>query len=143
MIQIIVRRVVLLLALAFVAIQFWPMPRTNPESVRSLEVPPELEPILKGACYDCHSNNTRWPWYSRVAPVSWWVVGHVNEGREHLNFSDWPEADSKKARHQFHEIDEVLREGEMPLPRYDWLHRDAVLTDEEIQAIRTWAKERS
>src|SRR5947208_15753610 len=59
--------------------------------------PAEVVSVLRGACYDCHSYETQWPWYSHVAPISWWLVGHVNDGRKRLNFSDWPHEDSKRA----------------------------------------------
>ena len=79
-----------LAALVLLSIQFVPIARTNPPIEADLAAPAEIKDILRRACYDCHSHETKWPWYSRVAPLSWWVAAHVEKGRADLNFSHWP-----------------------------------------------------
>lgn len=114
-----------------IVIQLVPVERTNPPVTREIRWnAPETAEIARRACYDCHSNETVWPWYAYVAPVSWRVAEHVEHGREHMNFSEWdtPNEDAD-------EIVEVLEEGEMPLPDYLRLHAEARLTDEELEAF--------
>ena len=95
----------------------------------------------KNSCYDCHSNNTVYPWYASVAPVSWVVVNHVKEGRSELNFSEWANLDPKKAAHKLDECKEVIEEGEMPLAGYVALHAKAKLDETTKQALLTWINE--
>src|SRR5262245_38529008 len=90
--------------------------------------PAEIATILRGACYDCHSDQTRWPWYNRVAPVSWWLADHVNDGRKRLNFSDWPHDDPKKAAKKWSNSSDEVSSGEMPLKSYTWMHSAARLS---------------
>lgn len=114
-----------------VLIQFWPVDRSNPEVTREIRWDsPATAEIAQRACYDCHSNETEWPWYSYVAPVKWLIVEHVNHGREHLNFSQWDQPNEDAD-----EIVEVVEEGEMPHPQYLRLHPEARLTDEEKAAF--------
>ena len=110
-----------------VALQFLPVDRTNPPVLGSPQWDaPRTEELARRACFDCHSNETTWPWYSRVAPLSFWIAHHVEEGREHVNFSVPPfgrDAD---------ESAEELEKGEMPLWPYDLIHREVRhLSDEE------------
>ena len=128
-----------ILVVAFVAIQFRTIDRTNPPATSELEIPADVAPVVKRACFDCHSNQTRWPWYANVAPASWFLADHVKDGRKHLNFSEWPTGDARKERHAFHEIVEVLEEGEMPLASYTWIHRDAKLNQGERDRLIAWA----
>lgn len=93
---------------------------------------------MQRACYDCHSNRTVWPWYSKVAPVSWWVINHVNDGRRHLNFSEWQPLPAEKRREQLGEILEEVEEGEMPLASYVLGHPEARLSQADLQALREW-----
>ena len=92
--------------------QLVPVARTNPPETSPLQIPADVEPILQKACYDCHSNKTKWPWYSGVAPLSWWIVDHVNEGRRELNFSEWNAIPAEKRAKKFEEIAEEVEEGE-------------------------------
>src|SRR6185436_12929985 len=91
-------------ALAFLALQLVPVERTNPPLKAPLQAPAPVDAILRRACYDCHSNESRWPWYGYVAPVSWLVADDVKQGRKHLNFSDWNEYSAKKREHKLEEI---------------------------------------
>ena len=124
-------RVLFGLLVIFVLIQFVPVDRENPPVVREVAWDsPETKAIAERACYDCHSNNTHWPWYSYVAPVSWRVADHVEHGREHLNFTDWTQPNE-----DLEENIEVIEEGEMPLSDYLRLHPEAKLTEAEKEQL--------
>ena len=129
----------ILLGMLIIA-QLVPVSRTNPPELSPLKLPSEVENILQKACFDCHSNKTKWPWYTRVAPISWWIVDHVQEGREELNFSDWNSIPPNKRGEKFEEIGEEVEEGEMPLASYTMGHPEARLSQREIQILRDWAK---
>ena len=88
---------------------------------------PAVEQLLRAACYDCHSYETKYPWYDRITPTNWWVQHHVNEGREEGNFSRWGQLPEKKRRHFAEEAGELIAEGEMPLTEYTWTHAEARL----------------
>lgn len=94
--------------------------------------------MLHAACYDCHSSETRWPWYSHIAPMSWLIAGDVREGREHLNLSNWPQDDPKRAAKWFDRMSEAIRSGDMPLPKYTKIHADARLTDSQRKELADW-----
>lgn len=102
-------------------------------------VPAEVESILKRACFDCHSNNTYYPWYTNIQPVGWWLQNHINEGKGELNFSEFAAYSPKKADHKLEEVVEMVEEKEMPLKSYTWVHRDAVLNAQEIETLVNWA----
>jgi hypothetical protein len=103
------------------------------------EVPADIHRVLKKSCYDCHSNNTVYPWYTNIQPVGWWLQSHVNDGKGELNFDEFGTYELKKAKHKFEEIEEVIREGEMPLGSYTLIHRDSKLTAEQSASIAAWA----
>ena len=123
---------------AAVGIQFVPVTRDNPPVTSELRAPPAVLRILRRSCYDCHSNETRWPWYSRVAPMSWGVADHVHEGRRDLNFSTWPVLDFELQDLAFRDIREQVSEGHMPLRSYLWVHRDARLSDADRKVLLKW-----
>jgi hypothetical protein len=120
--------------------------RTNPISDHSLalesqvQVDPRVAGILERSCADCHSNNTRWPWYSNVSPVSWFVVGHVNDGRQVLNFSDWGSYDKRRQSARLDQMCDLARAGVMPLGSYTPLHRGSKLTDDDVKVLCDWTK---
>lgn len=89
----------------------------------------EVSSLLKTACYDCHSNQPSYPWYTNIAPVSWWVKHHIDEGQHELNFSEWGSYTEKRKRHKLEECIEMIEEGEMPMASYTWMHKEAKLTD--------------
>ena len=130
-----------LAALVLLAVQFVPVERTNPPVATDLVAPDEVEEILRRACYDCHSHETRWPWYSRVAPLSWWVADHVKKGRADLNFSQWPVFDLETRSLFLRDIEKQIVDGTMPLGSYVLGHPEARLTDGEKQKILDWARE--
>ena len=100
----------------------------------------EVKMLLKSSCYDCHSNDTEYPWYSNIAPVSYWLAEHIEHGKEELNFSDWENYSAKKKDHKLEELVEEVEEGEMPLNSYTWAHKEAQLTPEQREALIAWAK---
>jgi len=144
------RIAVLILVVLGVGLQFAPTAeRDNPPSTAGLAMsdrvrtPPEVAAILRRACYDCHSNETVWPWYSRVNPVAWFVIDHVHHARSHLNFSEWPTNVKKEPT-----PDQLLggictetREGFMPLGSYLLLHRAARLSAADVDTLCAWTKE--
>jgi hypothetical protein len=133
-------RIVLVVGIVLVGIQIIPVDRSNPPVEEEVPASPEVKAVLKRACYDCHSNETIWPGYSRVAPVSWLLAWDVREGREELNFSTWNRYSQKKRGKIIKEIWEEVQEGEMPPWFYLPLHPDAWLSDSDRSLLRAWAK---
>lgn len=130
----ILRFAILAIVVLLVLIQLVPYGRahTNPPVVQEPAWDsPATRALAKRACFDCHSNETAWPWYTNVAPVSWMIQRHVDEGRQKLNFSDW----GNSRERELDEIAEVILEGEMPLPNYLPMHPEARLTPAEKQAL--------
>jgi hypothetical protein len=123
-----------------VVIQLVPVERTNPPVEGEVPAPPEVREVLRRACYDCHSNETVWPWYSRVAPVSWLVARDVRKGREELNFSTWNRLNTKDQVEKMKESWEEVDEGEMPPWFYLPAHRDARLSDRDRALLREWSR---
>ena len=98
----------------------------------------EIEALLKKSCYDCHSNQTTYPWYTEIAPVSWWIKHHINEGREELNFSEWADYSERRKDHKLKECVEMVQENEMPMSSYTLLHHDAELTTKQKEDLIAW-----
>jgi hypothetical protein len=138
-----VRWSVRVIALLFVVIQFVRPARTNPvhDPAHALPVlrpiPSHAAQVLDRACRDCHSNDTRWPWYSHVAPVSWFVIDHVNHGRSHFNYSEWNRYEPAEAARLLKNACDLAREQAMPLTSYTWIHRRARLSRADVEAICT------
>jgi hypothetical protein len=103
------------------------------------KVPDSVHQVLLKACYDCHSDNTRYPWYANIQPVYWWMNGHINDGKKHLNLDEFaaqtPQKQAKWIRHIYEQIDS----NEMPIDSYMWIHKDAILTNDEKTAVSNWA----
>jgi hypothetical protein len=136
----------LVLLAAFVAIQFFHPKKNKAEGPQpnyignAFTVPGEVKSILAKACNDCHSNNTRYPWYAKLQPVHWWLNKHIKEGKSGLNFDEYTH---RRLRYQYHKMEEVIeevKEGKMPLNSYTWTHKDARLTQEERAIITGWAQ---
>jgi hypothetical protein len=123
-----------------IAVQLVPVERGNPAIETEIVVPVEVRAVLRESCYDCHSNETVWPWYSQVAPASWQVAHDVEEGREHLNFSTWNRYDEREQHHKVEEIWEEIEKGKMPLPKYLRLHPNARLTPEDLATLEGWVR---
>ena len=132
--------VLALLFVAFVGIQFKTVNRDNPESPADAEYsgPPDVEAILRESCYDCHSNETKWPLYSWVAPMSWLVAKDVEKGRRELNFSEWNDLSMGRQFAKEKQIWDEVNSGEMPLQFYVLLHPSARLTAEDKAVLRDW-----
>jgi hypothetical protein len=140
----IVKIVLVCLAVVFALMQFVRIDKSNPpvEPEKTMEaainVPPDIQQIMARSCNDCHSNKTVYPWYTNVAPVSWWLRNHIEDGRRHLNVSEYATYAPKKREHKLEEICEQVRSGEMPLPSYLIVHRESALAPSEIDAICAW-----
>lgn len=138
------KKVLLLILVAFILIQF-----VRPEKNESknemnamgtvMEIPVEVTKIIQTSCADCHSNSTNYPWYSEIAPASWYLAQHVKEGKEHLNFSEWTTYNKDQQEHILKDIKEVLNEREMPLKSYLLIHKEAKLTENQYQILYDWA----
>jgi len=130
------------LIVLFGLLQFTNPARTNPPVVQDLMAtnapPPQVVASLRAACYDCHSNETKWPWYSRIAPASWLVVWDVDEGRRHLNLSDWPANDITRAAKKLDRMSEEIDYHQMPPGKYTIIHADARLTDSQRKELTGW-----
>ena len=137
---------VIAIAFAFIGLQFVRPARTNPtvdqaQTIQAhLQMTPEVAAILDRSCQDCHSNGTRWPWYSNVAPASWFLIDHVNNGRSNLNFSEWGKLDKRRADNTLEEICEEVSDKLMPLESYTWIHRSAKLSDADIKTLCDWTE---
>ena len=133
------KRIIIALAAVVIGIQLIPVKRINPAVVSDFDGPSEVKAILQSSCYDCHSNETEWPWYSHVAPMSWLVAHDVKDGREHLNFSNWePLKDIVWIRTQIYNM---AANGQMPPTPYLTMHSDTKVTDEELVVLKKWAEE--
>ena len=142
----ILKKILVLLLVAFIIAQFFG-PKKNNGDITSVEPfltetnPPEdVKLILTSACFDCHSDHTRYPWYNNITPVNYWMAEHVKNGSKHFNVSDWEGASLKKRDHKFEELIEMVEKEEMPLPSYTWTHSDAKLTDDQRTSIVAWGK---
>jgi hypothetical protein len=133
---------VLAAAVLFAALQFTNPPHTNPpvktDFLTVMDPPPKIAAMFRSACYDCHSNETRWPWYSSVAPMSWQIASEVREGRGQLNLSEWPVNDPKRAWKKMEDMSEQIDQKDMPLPKYTLIHADARLTDAQRADLTQW-----
>jgi hypothetical protein len=132
------KKIILALILIFIGIQFIPVEKTNPPVKSDLGAPDNIASILRASCYDCHSNETEWPWYSSVAPVSFLVAGDVVEGREHLNFSEWDNYSSKEQSELLAEMIEEIEKEAMPLTSYTFTHPNAKLDPYRINLLKEW-----
>lgn len=136
-----------LIILILLGMQFFAIDKSVPETPEYLDFtnihPPsaEVDQLLKQTCYDCHSYQTAYPWYSNVAPVSWWLQSHIDEGREEMNFSTWAQLTDGKADHKLEEAIEKIDEGEMPLPSYTWGHPEARLDEQQKKLLTDWFNE--
>jgi len=136
------RAVTLSLVAVAVLIQLVPIRRDNPQASVSARVtaPPDVASILRPSCDDCHSNDTIWPWYSHVAPVSWLVARDVHECRRHLNFSEWNSYSGADRQEKLHHIPEHVESGEMPLWYYLPLHPAARMSADDVTRVSNWAE---
>jgi hypothetical protein len=136
----------IILAVIIILIQLYRPERFTTEEItanhitKKLNIPANVESILQRSCYDCHSNHTKWPWYSNIAPVSWLVTADVVGGRKKMNFSNWGKLSLSKQSIKLENICEEITEGEMPLPQYLLIHKEAELRKEDKDILCSWAK---
>ena len=140
----IVKIIIIFIAVVLVLIQFARIDRSNPpvDPARTIEsvvnVPADLKQIMSRSCNDCHTNKTIYPWYTNVAPVSWWLRDHIDHGREHLNMSEYGAYTPRQQEQKLEEICEQVEAGLMPLPSYLIMHGDAALSEDDKKAICDW-----
>lgn len=139
------KRIFIALLIIFIIIQFF-RPEKNiasaasPNDISNVHaLPDSVHEILKVACYDCHSNNTRYPWYNNIQPVAWWLRSHITDGKKGLNFSEFASYNAQKQYKKFTQIIKEVKSGGMPLSSYTLIHRDAVLSDHQKGLITGWA----
>ena len=144
MLKKIFKRTFQILLLAFVVIQFIRPAKNRAEGISNNDiskiyaVPADVEAILKTSCYDCHSNNTVYPWYAEVQPAAWWLADHVKEGKKELNFSEFASYRIGRQYRKLEEINKEVKEGEMPLNAYLWIHNNAKLNDQQKLTLANW-----
>lgn len=141
-----IKKILLLLLAVLIIIQFIHPTKNKSEGPHpnfigsSFDIPTDVNVVLKKACNDCHSNNSKYPWYANFQPVHWWLESHIKDGKKHLNFDEYTH---KSLRYQFHKMEEtveMVKEGKMPIKEYKWTHGDARLNEEEKSKLINWAK---
>jgi hypothetical protein len=123
----------------FAAMQLVQCERTNPPVTGDIETPADVKEVLRRSCYDCHSNETRWPWYAHVAPISWLLHRDVVEGRRHMNFSEWDKVPADQRQRRKASCGREVKSGDMPLWFYLPLHPAAKLSDRDKALVENWA----
>ena len=129
------------LLIAFVGIQFFPTERNQSEAEYASDfmevntVPPMVQNKIKVSCYDCHSNNTKYPWYNKVQPVAWFLEDHIEEGKNELNFNEWGDYSDRRKNSKLRSIISQIEDDEMPLDSYTFIHRDAKFSESEKKEI--------
>ncbi len=138
------KKLLILAVVVLIVIQFFHPAKNQSTDVSSTDitkvvnVPDDVLQVLKTSCYDCHSNNTHYPWYSKIQPIAWWMDHHVQEGKDHLNFSAFGTYQKGNAIHKLTEIAETVSKKEMPLSSYTLMHGDAKLSPQQIELIMSW-----
>lgn len=139
----------IVLAFGFIIIQFFRPDFSNPPVIQaetleaSTQIPENIAAILNRSCKDCHSNETAYPWYSKIQPSAWFLAHHIEEGRGQMNLSVWNTYETRRKRRKLDEICEQIESREMPLPSYLWIHWSAKLTDDEIKTLCDWTRAES
>ncbi|HEV8079211.1 MAG TPA: heme-binding domain-containing protein [Chitinophagaceae bacterium] len=141
----ILKIILIVLLILLILIQFIRPAKNRSESISANDistkyaVPDSIQHILKVACNDCHSNNTRYPWYAEIQPVAWWLNNHVVDGKKDLNFSEFTKYRIRKQYRKLEEINDLVKENAMPLASFTWIHKDAVLSSQQKLAIAAWS----
>jgi len=140
------KKILLIILVILIIIQFIHPARNRstgdqPNNIsKAYLVVPDVKAILVKACLDCHSNNTRYRWYFKIQPLDWWLTSHINDGKGELNFDEFT---NKPARYKYHKLEstvDLVKKGSMPLNSYLWIHKDAILTDQEKNTLINWAQ---
>lgn len=138
------KRLLILLLIAFIAIQFVRPAKnlsnvTQPNDISTkYAIPVDVQATLKASCYDCHSNNTKYPWYNNIQPAAWFLADHVKEGKREINFNEFASYSIGKQYRKLEELNAEVQDGEMPLESYTLIHADAKLTELQKAGIKTW-----
>ena len=146
MLKTVLKRFFQVLLLAFIVIQFIRPAKNKADGISNNDisklypVPDEVQQILKTSCYDCHSNNTVYPWYAEIQPVAWWLDNHVKDGKKDLNFSEFAGYAINRQYRKLEEVTEMTDEGEMPLDSYLWIHKNAKLDARQKLTLDNWVK---
>ena len=131
---------ILTLLVVLFIINLIPFNLSNPPISSDIIAPENVKMILRESCYDCHSNETIWYWYTKYAPVSWLIAHDVNEGREYLNFSTWDNYSVNEKREILHESIEEIQEGEMPMKIYELMHPNSKISEDKLKILTSWIK---
>ncbi len=135
------KKILIVLLVAFIIIQFFPIDKTNPMTNQGMDflkikkTPEPIAKIIRNSCYDCHSNETEYPFYSNIQPVAWLLKNHIDEGRKELNFSTFATYEPKRQAHKLDEAAEYVEQKKMPLESYTLAHQNAKLTDEQRKQL--------
>ncbi len=141
-----IKIIVLVLFIVAIAIQFiQPAPNKSGQVLETditkmAKVPKSIQATLKTACYDCHSNNTEYPWYSKIQPGSWWMASHIKKGKEELNFSEFGSYSNRRQQSKLKSIISRIEDDTMPLPSYLFIHKNAILSDGDKANLKNWAR---
>jgi len=141
-----IRQTLLTIAILMVLIQFFRLNKniSAPPFPNAIEVhypvAKDIGLLLRSSCYDCHSNNSVYPWYSKIQPFAWWQQSHINDGKRHLNFDEFNSYDVKKKKDKLDEVVETIEKNEMPLNSYTLVHRQAALSPQDKDKLITWAR---
>ena len=141
----ILKTILIVLLIAIIIIQFFRPSKNQGEEIAANQitavqnVPADVQQMLKVSCYDCHSNTTHYPWYSKIQPVAWFLDDHIVEGKKEINFSEFATYPTFRQYKKFKEIQKQIKEDEMPLYSYTILHRDAVLSADQKSTLINWA----
>ena len=138
------KRIIIVLIVTFIGIQFIPRTYNLSDTIsendisNTFDVPENIQLILETSCYDCHSNNTEYPWYNKIQPISYFMEGHITEGKEELNFSEIGNYSNRKLKSKFKSIINQIDDEEMPKFSYILIHRNAILSEENKKQIKNW-----
>jgi hypothetical protein len=141
----IAKRVLIGLLIILAVIQFIRPEKNRDTAITSLDmnvmypIPDSVNEVLKKACFDCHSNNTRYPWYFNIQPVAWWMDDHIADGKKELNFSEFGKRTLPKQAKKLKKLAKEIQEGDMPMNYYTWIHKDAILSDAQKKMVIDWA----
>jgi mono/diheme cytochrome c family protein len=141
-----IKKIGWLLLIALIVIQFF-RPAKNVNATPSATsiasvypMPDDVKQLMNTACNDCHTNNTNYPWYANIQPVNWWLNDHIQEGKKELNFDEFANYRPRRQYHKMEEVIEQVKEGEMPLNSYTWIHKNAILTQPQKEQLTAWAQ---
>lgn len=138
--------IAVVLLVAFVGIQFVPTERNQSDVVPKTDfmlvnsVPDHIKSKLQTSCYDCHSNNTQYPWYNKVQPIAWFLEDHIKEGKAELNFNEWDSLSNRRKKSKLRSIIKQIENDEMPLDSYTLIHREASFSEAEKQELIQWVE---